>query len=183
MHLNFRTTVIKWFVLCCLLLSMGKIGMAVDKSVEDTGEKKVEKINITADTLVSDPNENNAEFIGSVKVVQGETVIISDRLKIYFSKQKTDKPGTDEGSLEKIIATGNVRINFDNRVAVSEKAVYKVTEKILILTGPDTRVSDKENSISGEKITLHRIEGKIKVESGSKNRVKAVILPGNAGLN
>jgi len=167
----------------CLLFFIGGVAFAGDKSGNNADTDLSKKISVVADSLVSDPRENNAEFIGNVKVVQGETTITSDRLKIYFSKKTADTSGADEGSLEKIIATGNVKIKFDNRVAVSEKAVYITMDKILILTGPNASISDKDNSISGEKITLYRNEGKIKVEGGLKNRVKAVILPGNAGLN
>jgi hypothetical protein len=39
-------------------------------------------------------------------------------------------------SLEKLVATGNVEIKFDNRLAVARQAVYITAQRMLILTGP-----------------------------------------------
>jgi lipopolysaccharide export system protein LptA len=81
-------------------------------------------IQITADKLISNTNDSNAEFIGNVRVIQGETQIDADRLQIFFS----DAPNADgtktEQSLEKLVASGHVKIKVDNKLAVANKAVY-----------------------------------------------------------
>ncbi len=141
---------------------------------EDLKENK--KIYITADKLIADSEARCAEFIGNVRAVQEDTIIIADRLKIFYKKvEDNDKNLTsDEGSIEKIVSSGNVKINFDDKVAVAEHAVYTSETGVFVLTGPDSKVTSGTNFVSGEKITLYRAEDRMTVESGNEKRVEAV---------
>jgi lipopolysaccharide export system protein LptA len=151
----------------------------------DTGNlAKDQKIHITADKLISDNKVDYAEFIGNVRATQEDTVITADSLKI-FVKKNPDNKGTPDGgtdSINKIIASGNVKINFDNRVAVTRQAVYNTETGVLVLSGDNSRIISGKDSISGEKITLHRTTGRITVESGKEKRVEAVLYSGEKGL-
>ena len=137
---------------------------------------KDQKIHITADKLISDNDADYAEFIGNVRATQEDTVITADRLKIFVKKNPDNKdaPGVGTESINKIIASGNVKINFDNRVAVTPQAVYNIKTGILVLSGDNSRIVSGKDSISGEKITIYRTTGRITVESGSEKRVEAV---------
>ncbi len=170
-------------ILAAMLFLSVPTGFAVENKKASDTKKEADRIVITSDTLLSDPNGNNAEFSGNVKAVQGDTIITSNRLKIFFKKNSSENMNTGETAMEKIIASGNVIIKFDNRVAVTEKAVYITSEKLLVLTGQNSTVTSEGNSISGEKITVNRANGRVRVEGGTGNRVKAVILPGKDGLN
>ena len=143
------------------------------------------KIHITADKLISDNKVDYAEFIGNVRATQEDTVITADRLKIFVRKNpgNTGDPGIGTESIKKIIASGNVKINFDNRVAVTPQAVYNTETGILILSGDNSKIVSGSDSISGEKITLYRTTGRITVESGEKKRVEAVFYSGKKGLD
>lgn len=137
------------------------------------------QIQITSDQLIADSEENSAEFSGNVKAVQKDTIITSDRMKIYFkksAKETNDEPAPD--ALIKIVISGDVEIKFDNRVAVTQEAVYIAEEKRLVLTGPNTKITSGKDTISGEKITYYRDKGRIQVEGGQGNRVEAIIYPG-----
>lgn len=137
------------------------------------------RIQITSNQLIADSNENSAEFSGDVKAIQEDTVITSDRLKLYFKKESNENgENPDADSLLKILVTGNVEIKFDNRVAVTQEAVYITDEKRLILTGPNTKISSGKDTITGEKIIYYREKGRIEVEAGKGNRVEAIIYPG-----
>jgi lipopolysaccharide export system protein LptA len=145
-----------------------------------------EPIHIISDRLLIDNAAGEAEFIGNVLAKQKETVIKSDRLKILYKKEplqdKNVAPG--EKSIKKIIATGNVSISFDNRLAETEQAVYTADTKILVLSGENSRITSENNLISGEKIIMYRNDGRIIVESGqNKGRVEAVISSAGNGLN
>ena len=137
------------------------------------------RIKITANTLIADSKENSAEFKGNVKAVQKETVITSDRLKIYFKKGRSENTqNPDPDSLEKIVVSGNVEIQFDKRVAVTQEAVYITKDKRLVLKGANTKITSGKDTITGEKITLFRDTGRIQVEGSRANRVEAIIYPG-----
>lgn len=133
------------------------------------------RIHITADELITNTNERIVEFIGHVKAIQGTTVLTSNRLKVFYkaSPQSQQPLKAQSDSISKIVAQGNVRIVFDDQVAEAEQAEYMAAEKIIILTGNQTKITSGNNSISGTKITLYRGEGKIQVESNKDKRVEA----------
>lgn len=147
--------------------------------------KKNEKIHITADKLISDHEAKYAEFIGNVKATQRDTVITADKLKIFFKRGMDNKknPLAGDESINKIVANGNVQIKFDNRVAVTQQAVYINETRVLVLSGADSKVISGNNSISGEKITIYRTDGRIQVEGGKGERVEAVLYTGEKGIN
>ena len=142
-----------------------------------------EKINITSDTLEADNKNRHFIFKGSVKVVQGETVVTSDELFIRYRVTPSGQPAeaaTESGKIEKIEARGNVVILFDGRKATTKKAVYLADQETLQLIGEKSTVIDGPNKIVGSKITLYRNEDRIKVESSRSNpadRVTATIFP------
>ena len=152
------------------------------RTLPNTAEK--DKIYITANSLITESESGFAEFSGNVRAVQGKTVIIADRLKIFYRQgpKKKENPTAAGTSIEKIVATGNVKITFDDKVAVTQQAVYLTETRVLILTGPNSKVTSNKDSISGDKITFNRVDGRIKVESGPGQRVKAVFSSGGKGL-
>ncbi len=143
-----------------------------------------EKIHVKADSLTVDSNNTYLEFTGNAKATQGDTVITSHSLKIFYdsSGKKGSEVTPGKRSIKKIIATKNVEIRFDNRVAVTNKAVYNTENRILVLTGKGSRVMTEGNYISGEKITVNRDTGHIIFERGSIEPVTAVINAGEKGL-
>ena len=158
-----------------------------DEKPQDTDARSLSedrKIHITADKLISDNEVDYAEFIGNVRATQEDTVITADRLKIFVKKNPDNKgaPGVGTESIHKIIASGNVKINFDNKVAVTRQAVYNTETEVLVLLGDDSKIISGKDSISGEKITLYRTTGRITVESGKEKRVEAVLYSGEKGL-
>lgn len=142
-------------------------------------------VHILADNLLVDTETRSAEFSGNVRASQEGTVIQSARLKVYYEKGAVSDSSTPAGqqSVRKIVASGNVRIEFDNRVAVAEQAVYTSYDRVLTLSGKQVTVTSDNNTIAGEKIIIHRDDGRMIVEGGSKKRVEAVLTPGKNGVN
>ncbi|AQV00190.1 hypothetical protein B2D07_04995 [Desulfococcus multivorans] len=146
-----------------------------------------ENIHITSESLVVNDAEKYAEFIGNVKALQGDTEILSDRLKIYYegnprtrSGKSNQKDGAGRDSIQKIVANGNVRITFDDTVAESREAVYTTADRILILSGPNSRVTKSSSGeISGSRISINRESGQIRFDGN----VQGVFFPGEKGLN
>lgn len=134
------------------------------------------RIQITADRLITDTKEKNAVFIGNVKATQGTTVITSDRLRVFYRENAVDdnqnKSQTD--AITRILAEGNVKIVFDEQIATTDRADYLAQEKIVVLTGHDSKITHGNNTIRGSKITFYRDDGRIHVEGGDGERVKAI---------
>jgi len=144
-----------------------------------------EPIHIQSDRLLIDNAAGEAEFIGNVLAKQKETVIKSDRLKIFYNKETIpdDNTAAGEKSINKIVANGHVNIQFDNRLAEADQAVYTAETKTIVLSGENSRITSENNLISGEKIIMYRNDGRIIVESGKNTgRVEAVISSAGNGL-
>ena len=157
---------------------------ADDTTPDQNRHNADQKLHITSDSLMTDNEAKYAEFIGNVRATQGPNIITSDKLKVYFKEamNNTENLVASEESIQKLVATGNVTINFDNKVAVAQKAVYITDTRVLVLTGTDSKITSGKDSISGEKITLFRADGRINVERGAGKRVEAMFFSGQKGL-
>ncbi len=149
----------------------------------ETGEKSPpDPIEITADKLVTDNQKRSARFSGNVTAVQGDTRLTADQLTIFY-KSNTAEGSAGTNDIERLEARGHVRIMFDNRLAVSNQAVYIIGERKLILEGPESKVVSGQDEITGTKITFYRNDGRMALEGDDQNRVKAVIHSDQRGLN
>ena len=153
-------------------------GWAQEKSAPSLGSN--EKIQITADSLTIEHESRYGEFNGNVKVTQGDAEIKADSIRIYYKEGLNGeiKPAKGEDAIEKIVAKGNVKIRFENRVAVTEEAVYITKTKVLMLSGDNSKITSGNDSISGARITVYRDSNRIMIESSKAQRVQAVFYPG-----
>lgn len=151
---------------------------AFAQEMNPSKDKVKEIIHVTADSLSSDSDAKFAEFIGNVKATQGDFIIKSDRLKIYYKESAESKaaPGTTE-SIEKIVATGNVEIKSEEGVGLAQQAEYDTKTMIVVLTGENSKVFDQKNSVTGSRITIYRNDGRVKVEGDKNKKVNAVLYP------
>lgn len=158
------------FAVVVLLTSVVR---AADKPQGDQTEN--EPIQIVADELISYNDEKYAEFMGKVKVTQGEFTITADRLTIYYEGEllEEEKNGGDEGVLKKIIATGNVIIDSEDYHAEADRAEYDKDARTVVLSGQNAKVVSGKNSITGSKITYNQNSSQVKVESSGTKRIKA----------
>jgi len=150
-------------------------GHADDKLPIHANKNKTRTIHINADRLISNIEDGWAEFTGNVCVTRESLTIKSNSLKIYYKKlfKGQNKPATGQELIEKIIATGNVHIKSDELVAISNQAIYTKETGIIILSGHDSKVISKNNSIAGSQIILYMDEERIKVTGDGTKRVEA----------
>jgi len=160
-------------VLVATVTLLAATAWAAEKS--PSGQAENEPIQIVADELISYNQEKYAEFIGNVIVTQGEFRIASDKLRIYYRGEllETDKKGSEEDVIKKIIATGNVKITSEQYQANADKAEYDTSTMIVVLSGKNSKVISGKNSISGSVIRLNQKSGQVKVEGSPTKRIKA----------
>jgi len=138
-----------------------------------------EQIQIVADKLITSSTEKFAEFIGDVQASQGNLVITSERLRIYYRddpERNKNQTGGQE-SIKRIIASGNVQVSFEEYNAKSDQAEYDLDTQVLVLTGENSTMRSGKNILTGSKISVNRKNGQIKVEGIAHKRVKAVFYP------
>jgi len=147
---------------------------ALDKGSDNSN------IQIKADNLVAYNEASYAEFTGNVIAVQGTTQITSDKLKIFYNKasENKTKKETGEESIKKVVATGNVVIRSENRTAHTSMAEYTPSTKVVVLSGPDSKVTSGNNYVTGEKITFYVNEDRVVVERSKDKQVEAVFYSG-----
>ena len=143
---------------------------------KDGKAPKVQPIQITAEQLISNNEKKYAEFIGSVRAVQGTFVITADRLRIYYEGEliRTGEQSGQQGVLQKIVASGNVKIHTDQYQARADKATYDTRSLTIVLSGNNATITSGKNSITGSKITFYRRQQRIEVQGGAQKRIKAI---------
>jgi len=135
-------------------------------------------VHVQADKLVSGQEADYIHFMGNVTVTLENTRIWSRELKVYYDPQSGGDANVSRENIKKIVATGDVRIDTENRTATCDKAVYRAATEILVLTGESVKIKSESNSITGNKITFNRKTGEIVVDGDPAQRVNAVIEQG-----
>ncbi|MCM8779917.1 MAG: hypothetical protein NC914_02065, partial [Candidatus Omnitrophica bacterium] len=59
----------------------------------------------------------------------------SDTMDIYFNTAKENKSADIGGSIEKIVARGNVKIVRGENISYSQEATYSAADQKVVLTG------------------------------------------------
>ena len=135
--------------------------------------------------MISESEADYIEFIGNVRATQEANVVTGDSLKVFLKggMDKNNDLFAGDESIKKIIAKGNVKIIFEDKIATAQQATYTTDSKILVLSGPDAKIISGKDSISGEKITFYRADERVIVESGKEKQVEAVLFRKQEGLN
>jgi lipopolysaccharide export system protein LptA len=161
-----------------LLLSANGLSQNIDQLIP---KQDLKELHITADSLVATQNNQHILFTGHVIALYGSTTITSDKLQVYYSDQ-VDKEQINSTSVKKIIASGNVKIEFENKTAQCEQAIYLTSSNSLILTGEESRLQSENSYITGNKITVFQNTGQIVVDGSDEKRVNAVFQPEEKNL-
>lgn len=152
-----------------LLLILSCCCVTVVLAIETTPAlDRNQPIEITAQQLEVLQQQRQSIFTGNVVAKQGEMTLYAEKL-IVFLQQNQDQ-------IERLDAVGGVRVLQLDRIATAEKAVFHQIEETLVLTG-NAEVTQGENKISGDEITLYLKENRTLIKSSDNGRVKAVIVP------
>ncbi len=135
---------------------------------------------ITAENMTYSADNRQVTFNLDVKVDRPDFQLTSKKLVAYLkaAEKKDDADnsaagGLAAGDIEKIVATGNVKMTKDGRVGTCTKATYNVDTEILVMEG-NPKLSDGENTISGDIIRYYIKENRSEVVGGKKQRVEAI---------
>lgn len=153
-------------------------GFAQSQTPAKKGDSAGEPIKVSADKLVSNAEKKYAEFIGNVKATQGNAVITSDTIRIYYEgdllNPDKNKKSSQKNMIKKIVASGNVDVVSDQYTAKTDKMEYDLGTQVLVLTGENSTITSGKNSIVGSKITYYQADGRFRVEGSPDKRVNAV---------
>jgi len=155
-------------VVCLLGVSQVEAAPKAAPASKSKQDRSSKPINIKADELKANNKERTAVFTGRVVARQDDVTIYSDKLIIYY--------GENEEQVDKIEATGSVRILQTNRVGTGGHALYEnKVGKITLSVNP--KVTQDKDSITGKVIVYYLDEDRSVVTGGENARVEAVIHP------
>lgn len=161
------------------LLSKSSKAQAHAETQADASRLPKGAIQIKSDAMESKDQEGVVIFTGSVVARQDDLTIDADRLEVFYQKQAHTSNAQDETAkraIDKVVATGHVRITKGTRVATGEKAVYeKAAEKITI--SGSAQVWEGQSRVKGETIIFYVNEERSVVQSSGHTKVEAVVVP------
>lgn len=157
------------------------------------GSDNEEPIDIEASELHVEDNKKIATFIGDVVVIQGETQLEAQRLKVFYDGNEGGaKPANTGGTpgqqeISRIEAAGSVRITSKDQTATGDAASFDMKREIMIMTGKEVVLSQGPNVVVGNHLTVNLKTGQANLkaaqapstgqETDGSSRVKVRILP------
>ncbi len=112
---------------------------------------------VTSARMEADELGNTVTFIGEVVLKKEAMTLTSDHLVVFYDPASK--------GVREIEALGNVVVLKEGRVATANKAIYYSEDEKVVLTG-EPRISENENQLGGERITLFMRDDRSIVEGG-----------------
>ncbi len=163
-----------WLLVPLLMLLQAGIVMAQQDGL--TAHDSSLPIEVTADRLTVEQNNQIATFAGNVEAVQGELVLRADEVRVAyaFGEQQT----TPAQVIRRIEAEGNVVITTPEETAKADHAVYDVVGGTMQLEGNVVLVRG-ENVIEGARLDIDLEAGRAVMTAGAETggRVRATFVP------
>ena len=177
-----------WILTIYFAIGISLSGLAVgptnaqDTATGDQIGSPETPIHIKADQLITDTQQNTAEFSGNVRATQGDTVITADMLTVHYRSGTQTDAAAGMDAIVRIVAEGKVQIVSDQQTAYTQHAEYIAEKRVIVLTGPGSKIVSGKNTISGQKITLHRDDGRVQVVGSTDAPVEALFYSNETGL-
>ena len=162
---------ISLILLLILLFLFTQVSFAAQEEKPADKKQPPADLKITSDKMVASKAQSMVEFMGKVKAVRADSVLLANSVKVFFHSSETKKKG--QSNVKRILATGNVEYTEGERKAFSDQADYDTANEILVLTGEQARLLTGKSWITGKKITLFKAQDRVVVESTEKTRVEA----------
>ncbi len=150
-------------------------------SQENKPSKKVSSANpiiIYSNTLEVDQQKKLIVFKGKVRAKREDMAVDCQEMIVYYLANPTkNESNVDSSRIEKIIALGNVTIDFsDGGVARAGKAVFYQNEEKVVLT-KNPSIKQGPDFVEGHRIIMFLNENRSIIEGSKTKRVKATIFP------
>ena len=175
------------FIYCLMLLSpaliSGQDGASgeADPNLSSTGKPLVQT-EIEAETLEAEITEENGYLIGrgSVKLTATNLEITCNQIEVFTDVKDKDGNNTlgDLSSIRRIIATGNVKIVQEERMATSGRAeVYPNDDYILLDEDPIVYQNDITIDGTGAQMRILRGNGRVELIGDTNNKIRVTGRP------
>ncbi|HEX4028123.1 MAG TPA: lipopolysaccharide transport periplasmic protein LptA [Rhizomicrobium sp.] len=132
-------------------------------------------INISSDNFQADLNAKSGTYTGNVIVVQGDTKLRANQVRVL----------TVNGKADKITANGNVVVDSPaSGIATGDNGVYSVGPRVVVMTG-NVVLKKGKNVLHGAQLTVNLVTGVanlgggggVKTPQNPTGRVQGVFTP------
>ncbi|MEO6817852.1 MAG: LptA/OstA family protein [Edaphobacter sp.] len=153
------------------------------------GSAKTEVVRVASRELTYSDATRQAEFSGGVQVDSVDGRMRGQDAVVYL--QAALKPGAGAkkeapalartsgfmgGGVERIVATGHIRIDQPGRRATGERAVYTASDGMFVMTGtmdsPPQLVDDIQGTVTGTSLRFHAGDESVMVSNGGSSGVE-----------
>jgi lipopolysaccharide export system protein LptA len=175
----------------------GRPAAGAQRSTGAGGKTKV--VRVASRDLVYSDEARKAEFTGGVEVESSDGIMQAQQVMVYLQAAKKNSPddgkgggakssvsslvegsGFMGGSVERMIATGNIELEQPGRRGTGEQIVYTASDGMFVLTGTPTVLpkvmDDQRGTVTGTSLQFHSGDNNIVVsnrgESGTGARVR-----------
>jgi len=136
-------------------------------------------IQIESDRLDIAEKSGTATFEGNVNVVQGDTILKTGKLIVYY--EGSGGAATGASAIERLEASQKVLIQSKSQKASGDQATFNMKTEVLTLTGKEVVLTEGENIAVGCSLRINMKNGRAKLEGcnngGQKKRPTIILNP------
>lgn len=137
-----------------------------------------EPIQIESDRLEIDDSNSQAVFTGNVQVLQGETLLQTKEMTVFYSEGGSVTSGATD--ITKIIVSGRVLLKSGTQTATATDGIFNMEEETLVLNGSKNKevvLSEGDNVFTGCKLTVKMATGNARLDRCENGRINIIISP------
>ncbi|MCZ2327944.1 LptA/OstA family protein [Bartonella sp. F02] len=135
-----------------------------------------EPVELYANSLEVQDKEGIAIFCGNVSLTQGENLLRTSKLVVYYDKEYEEIDGNQVSAksvlpmgfgstaIKRMEASGKVYIKTATQIATGDEGVFDGKSNIVVLTGRNVMLIDGDNIAKGCKLTVNMKTGKASLE-------------------
>lgn len=128
---------------------------------------------VTGSSLLYVPAEGakaaHADITGGVRMDSAGSVLTAKQAVATLSGAQPS--GVMSGSVQQVVATGDVRLRQPGREGQGDRLVYTAADELYVLTGSPKVVDSQKGSITGTTLVLHGVDGSVEVSGAGTQRV------------
>ena len=136
-----------------------------------SGHDANQPVEIVSDSFTVNQSRGTAEFAGNVVIGQGDMRLSAGKVRVEYS---TATEG-DDREIGRLIASDGVTLAFGGQAAEANSAIYSIKDGNIVLKG-DVIITQGENALAGQTITINLDDGSARVEG----RVKTIFQTGGS---
>lgn len=153
---------------------------STSEAFKGLGTNTKDPIQIEADSLEVFDRDRNAVFTGNVNVRQKDTVLKTQRLKVFYEGKAADgiaqASSTTNQQIRRFEAEGRVLINQKDQTVTGERGWFDMRSQTAQITG--TVVLTQGNNVArGDKLSVDLTTGRYKLENTGPGRVQLILEP------